>query len=104
MIDDECDQHGIIFVKIDDDKEALEYGFEAKELPVLVYFENRVPSVYEGDLNNEQEVLNWLVEQRHTDTIESINDEILQKVLNTHQFVAVYFSKSVMPLIYKRFA
>lgn len=53
-IDDECDAHGIVFVKIDDDNEAKEYGFE--ELPVLVYFENKVPSIYEGDLNNEEQV------------------------------------------------
>lgn len=33
-IDDELDGHGMLFVKIDNDEEAKEYGFE--ELPVLV--------------------------------------------------------------------
>ncbi|CAG7689960.1 unnamed protein product [Allacma fusca] len=89
-IDDECDAHGIVFVKIDDDNEAKEYGFE--ELPVLVYFENKVPSVYEGDLNNEEQVLQWLLEQRNSDTIEEVTDEMLVKLINTHQYVAVYFS------------
>ena len=46
-IDDECDKHGIVFVKIDNDEEAKEYGIE--ELPTLVYFENQIPSIYEGE-------------------------------------------------------
>ena len=45
-IDDECDQKGIIFVRIDDSLEAQEYGIE--EPPALVYFEKGVPSLYEG--------------------------------------------------------
>jgi hypothetical protein len=89
-IDDECDQHGLIFVKIDDDSEAKEYGFE--ELPVLVYFENKIPSVYEGDLGNEEKVLEWLLEQKHSDTIEEVTDEMLQKLITTNTYVAAYFS------------
>ena len=45
-IDDECDQKGIIFVRIDDSLEAQEYGIE--DPPALVYFEKGVPSLYEG--------------------------------------------------------
>lgn len=33
-IDDECDQNDIAFVKIDDDKEAEEWGIE--EIPTIV--------------------------------------------------------------------
>lgn len=33
-IDDECDQHDIAFVKIDDDKEAEEWGID--EIPTIV--------------------------------------------------------------------
>lgn len=47
-IDDDCEQAGIPFVKIDNDAEAKEYGIE--ELPTLVYFEDRIPSIYEGKL------------------------------------------------------
>ncbi|XP_021959977.1 uncharacterized protein LOC110855885 isoform X3 [Folsomia candida] len=89
-IDDELDGHGMLFVKIDNDEEAKEYGFE--ELPVLVYFENKIPSVYEGDLGNEEKVLEWLLEQKHSDTIEEVTDEMLQKLIGTNQYVAVYFS------------
>src|SRR5665811_1253597 len=92
-IDDECDTHGIVFVKIDDEDEAKEYGFD--DLPVLVYFENKIPSVYEGDLHNEDDVLKWLLEQKHTDTIEEVTDEILQKLIENNQYVATYFSKFI---------
>lgn len=45
-IDDECDQNDIAFVKIDNDAEAKEYGIDT--LPVLIYFEKRIPYIYEG--------------------------------------------------------
>lgn len=45
-IDDDTDKHGIQFVKIDDAKVAKEFGID--ELPTLVYFENKIPSLYDG--------------------------------------------------------
>ena len=45
-IDDECDQHGVSFVKIDNEDEAKEYGIE--DFPTLIYFENSIPSMYKG--------------------------------------------------------
>ena len=45
-IDDECDQKGIVFVRIDDLEEAKEYGIDS--VPYLVYFEDGIPSIYEG--------------------------------------------------------
>lgn len=65
-IDDECDQkvwnynyenmssffekylgkQGIVFVKISNPEEAKEYGID--EVPSLIYFENGIPSIYEG--------------------------------------------------------
>ncbi|XP_043221613.1 uncharacterized protein LOC122381465 isoform X22 [Amphibalanus amphitrite] len=89
-IDDECDKHGIVFVKIDNDEEAKEYGIE--ELPTLVYFENQIPSIYEGDLNDENQVLEWLVEQKESSTIEEVTDEILDDLVKDHGYVAVYYS------------
>lgn len=46
-IDDDCDQHNIAFVKISDLNEAKEYGIES--LPTLVFFEKKIPHIYEGD-------------------------------------------------------
>ena len=41
------------------------------------------------------QVLHWLLEQRNSDTIEEVTDEMLVKLINTHQYVAVYFSKLI---------
>lgn len=56
-IDDELEKEGIVIVRMDDEDEAKEYGLDA--LPALVYFENHIPTIYEGDLMNEEEVLEW---------------------------------------------
>lgn len=45
-IDDECDQNDIAFVKIDNDAEAKEYGIDS--LPTLIFFEKRIPYIYDG--------------------------------------------------------
>lgn len=47
-----------------------------------------------GDLINEEEVLNWLIEQKSTATIEEVTDEILKNLVEEHEYVLVYFSKS----------
>lgn len=45
-IDDDCDKHGIQFVKIDDEKAAKDFGIDS--LPSIVYFEKEIPNVYDG--------------------------------------------------------
>ena len=47
QIDSHTEKAGIPFVRIDDDAVAKEFGV-LDELPILVYFENKIPSVYEG--------------------------------------------------------
>ena len=46
-LDDDCDVHGVHFVKISDP--AAAYHFGVSSLPSLVYFKNRLPSVFEGE-------------------------------------------------------
>jgi thiol-disulfide isomerase/thioredoxin len=58
----------------------------------MVYFENKIPAIYEGDLMNEDEVLEWLVLQKNSATIEEVTDEILDDLIETHEYVVVYFS------------
>ena len=48
-----------------------------------------------GDLMNEDEVLRWLVEQKHTATIEEVTDEILKDLVEEHEYVVVYFSEYI---------
>ncbi|KFM78692.1 hypothetical protein X975_14267, partial [Stegodyphus mimosarum] len=89
-IDDEADEQGMPFVRIDDKELAAEYGFDA-DLPVLVYFEKKVPSVYQGDLTNEQQVWKWLHLQLTSDGIEEVTEKILYNLIEHNQFVAVLF-------------
>ena len=48
---------------------------------------------FKGDLLNENEVLEWLIEQKNTATIEEVTDEILRTLIEEHEYVVVYFSK-----------
>lgn len=89
-IDDDLQKEGIVIVRMDNDAEAKEYGID--HLPTLVYFEDHIPALYEGDLMNEDEVLKWLIEQKNTATIEEVTDEILEDLLEDHEYVVVYFS------------
>lgn len=47
-IDDDCDRHGIQFVKIDDERAAGAFGID--HIPAIVYFEKQIPNVYDGKL------------------------------------------------------
>ncbi|KAJ6634044.1 putative protein disulfide-isomerase C1F5.02, partial [Pseudolycoriella hygida] len=89
-IDDELEKEGIVIVRIDNAAEAKEYGLD--HLPALVYFEDKIPALYEGDLMNEEEVLEWLILQKNTATIEEVTDEILVELIDDHEYVCVYFT------------
>ncbi|XP_055342299.1 uncharacterized protein LOC129590885 [Paramacrobiotus metropolitanus] len=88
-IDDDTDKHGIHFVKTDNKELATTYGVET--FPSLIYFEDGIPNVYEGDLMNEDAVLAWILEQQQQETIENVNLEILEKVLEEEEYVALFF-------------
>lgn len=61
-------------------------------MPALVYFEEKIPAIYEGDLMNEEEVLEWLKLQKNSATIEEVTDEILLELIEGHEYVVVYFT------------
>lgn len=52
-IDDDCDKHGITFVKTKDFSVADGYGVH--DYPALVYFEGGIPNVFEGKMEIEIE-------------------------------------------------
>ena len=82
---------GITFVKIDNPEEALEYGIN--KVPKLIYFEKGIPTIYEGNLEDEQKLLKWLEEQTSSDQIEDITDEMLDLIIEKMAHVAVLFCK-----------
>ena len=79
-IDGECSKFDIDFVAVEDNEEAGEYGIDV--LPALIYFENKIPSLYDGDLMKEELVLEWLVEQKTSDTIEQVTDKVRTFIFN----------------------
>ena len=97
-IDDEADDQGIGFVKLADQELAFEYGLET--LPALVYYRKKIPIVYTGDLENEQQVLRWLLDFRDTvedfeasndDIIEDVNSKVLEALIKNTDYLAVLF-------------
>jgi len=91
-IDDDLDEVGIMFVKLDDEKEALEYGIE--KFPTLVVFENGIPNLYDGGFQDGEEVMKWIVSESTGDnTIEIVTDNMLDQIVANHDYVAVVFYK-----------
>jgi len=91
-IDDDLDEVGIMFVKLDDEQEAAEYGIET--FPSLVVFENGIPNLYDGSFESGEEVLGWVVNESSGDhTIEIVTDNMLDQIVADHDNVAVVFYK-----------
>jgi hypothetical protein len=60
-VDDEVWRHGVTFFRTADTEFAGEIG--VAEFPALVYFENGVASVFEGELTIEEDVSCWKINQ-----------------------------------------
>ena len=52
QIDEKLDKQDMTMVKISDLGAKDAYGLD--DIPALVYFENGIPELYEGDLRNDQ--------------------------------------------------
>jgi hypothetical protein len=74
-----------------DFKVAEDYG--VTDFPILVYYENQIPNVFEGNLAEEEEVLQWLITQKTEDRIELITRTMLESFVEDTQYLAVYFCK-----------
>lgn len=88
-IDTETDKHAIAFVKTADTSIASEYG--CKTLPALIYFKKQMPNIYQADLSEEEDVLHWIIQQKTDDTIESVNRDLLEQLIETSHYLVVYF-------------
>lgn len=93
-IDDECDVFGIHLVKIMDPQLAKRYSI--KTFPGLVYFRNGNPLLFEGDMQNEQSVIEWLIDDDNrelADEIEEVNERMLDRLMNESSLLCVFFCK-----------
>ena len=89
QIDDDADAVGVKFVKTDEESFATEFGIDT--FPTILYFEHGQPSIYDGDAAEETELLTWLLYQMKEDTVENINRELLIKMIDEFEFLAVFF-------------
>lgn len=79
-------------VKIQDPQLAKRYSI--KTFPALVYFRNGNPLLFEGDMQNEQSVLEWLIDDDNrelADEIEEVNDRMLERLLDESSLLVVFF-------------
>lgn len=93
-IDDELDETGIMFVTTEDISVAKKYN--VKTFPSLVFFRNQEPLTYEGDIEDEDEVLLWLTDERTLEIpgkIEEVNPKMLETILDENDYVIVFFCK-----------
>lgn len=88
-IDDDADDIGVDFVKTGDLAVARKFGI--RDFPALIYFEKGVPSFYEGNLEHEEEVLRWIVQNKNEDRIETVNRQMLEELIEDSPYLAVYF-------------
>lgn len=95
-IDGEADLFGIDFVKISSADAAEKYGI--LNVPSLVYFRKKLPLIYDGDLTQEEKILQWLTSQdvfEIKNEIEEVNKKMLDKLLDENEFLAVFFCKYI---------
>ena len=45
----------------------------------------------DGDVEDEGEVLDWILKRKRSTTIHEVTDEILLELVDSHEYVAVYF-------------
>ena len=93
-INDECKQNDIRLVKTSDDDLRKETGIP-DDSPILIYYENDVPFLYNVhplDPDETEDTLNWLIEQRNTAAIEEVTDAMLEDIIDDNEYVAVLFT------------
>lgn len=92
LIDDEAAEYGIKIVRMKDRLMAKKYGF--RNPPGITYFRKGKSINYDGDIDDEEEILDWLTNPENmelTDHIERINKKMFQKVRQSTDYLAVFF-------------
>lgn len=100
-IDGEADLFGIDFVKICSPETAEKY--DILNIPSLVYFRKKTPLIYNGDLTQEDKILQWLTSQdvfEIKNEIEEVNKKMLDKLLDENEFLTVFFCESTLFSVY----
>lgn len=92
-VDEDAGKLGVAFVKINDLELVAEYNLG--KLPALVYYRHTIPILYQGDLSNSVDVLEWLIQNRHSgdgeDVIEEVDSATIQTMIGAVENIAVLF-------------
>lgn len=94
LIDDEAAEYGIKIVRMKDRLMAKKYGY--RNPPGITYFRKGKNINYDGDIDDEEEILDWLTNPENmelTDHIERINKKMFHKIRQTTDYLAVFFCK-----------
>ncbi len=82
------DQFDIGLVKV----ESSSPRFGIRKVPAFVYFEDNIPTLYDEDPQDPRALVEWIEEQRTSDAIEVVTEEILQHLVQTQDYLAVFFT------------
>lgn len=96
LIDDEANEYGIKVVKMKDRLMAKKYGY--RNPPGITYFRKGKPINYDGDIDDEEEILDWLTSPENmemTESIEKVNRKMFEKIRKTSDYLAVFFCKYI---------
>ena len=88
-IDDELEVKDFSKVKICDEGVELNYGLIG--LPKIVYFQNGIPIIFEGDIMDENAILKWIEKEASTNSIREVSDVVLGGLIQKFDSIAVLF-------------
>ena len=87
--------HLLRFVRIYDLN--LAEDFSLRSLPALAFFRHFTPILYTGDILNQEEVFEFIFQNKHTaeeeTIVEEVDEERLEILINHIDFVVVLFFK-----------
>lgn len=78
---------------------AKKFGY--RNPPGITYFRKGKYINYDGDIDDEEEILDWLTNPENmelTDHIEKINRKMFQKIKQASDYLAVFFCKTPFSL------
>ena len=114
LIDDEAGEYGIRIVKFSDDLMAKKFGYRNRpgityfrkgfnymnstgtvlKKKLIIFFRTGKPINYDGDIDDEEEILDWLTNPENmemTDSIERANRKMFEKIRKASDYLAVFF-------------
>ena len=82
------DQFDIGLVKV----ESPAPRFGIRKVPAFVYFEDNIPTIYDEDPQDPKALVEWIEEQRTSDAVEVVTEELLQHLVESQDYLAVFFT------------